>query len=109
MLLDPLLMANAVDKTAEVSSSGETTEVLTGQLEGVLSGMDAYSTQIGAHPQADLKGAYATLEEISGELTKLREQNPELTDRHPELGAVVNELEVMTVTERFKLNRGDYL
>ncbi|GFM38239.1 hypothetical protein [Desulfovibrio psychrotolerans] len=108
MVLNPLLMANPVEETGAVQGADEAAEVA-GRLDGMLDKWEHYSRQIGAAGEADLKGAHGTLEAISGELSQLKEQNPDLADRYPGLGLVVNELEVMSFTERFKLNRGDYV
>ena len=109
MVLDPLLMANPVEEAGAVEGTGTEAAGLVGQLDGMLDKWELYSRQIGAAESPDLKGAYGTLESISGDLSQLKEQNPELSARHPDLGSVVNELEVMSFTERFKINRGDYV
>ncbi len=109
MVLDPLLMANPVQETGAVEGTGEDAAAVVGQLDGMLDKWDTYSQQIGATTDPDLKGAYDTLESISGDIAQLKQNNPELSARYPELGSVANELEVMSFTERFKMNRGDYV
>ena len=39
----------------------------------------------------------------------LKDEHPGLDGHSPQLSSLVNELEVMTVTEKIKFNRGDYL
>src|SRR5690606_13033259 len=109
MILNPLLMANPVEEAGAVQGADEAAAEVAGRLDGMLDKWEQYSRQIGAAGEADLKGAHGTLEAISGELSQLKEQNSDLADRYPGLGLVVNELEVMSFTERFKLNRGDYV
>lgn len=109
MVLDPLLMANQVDQTEAVQGSAEEVAGVVSQLDGMLDKWDTYTSQIGDTTSPDLKGAYGTLESISGDLAQLKAQNPELAASHPGLNTVVNELEVMSFTERFKINRGDYV
>lgn len=109
MVLDPLLMANPVQATGAVESTGEEVTGVVGQLDGMLDKWELYSQQIGSSDTPNLKGASATLDSISGDISSLKEQNPELAARYPDLGSVVNELEVMSFTERFKMNRGDYV
>ena len=78
-------------------------------LEGILDQWEKYSTQIGTQDNPDLKGAFGTLQELAYNLATLKQAAPSLKTEFPELDSVRNELEVMTVTEQFKLNRGDYL
>ena len=79
------------------------------KLEGILDQWEKYSTQIAAQGTPDLKGAFGTLQELAHNLATLKQTAPSLQSDFPELDSVRNELEVMTVTEQFKLNRGDYL
>ncbi|MCT4534149.1 hypothetical protein [Halodesulfovibrio sp.] len=79
------------------------------KLEGLLDKWEKYSTQISTQGSPDLKGAFGTLKELAHSLTTLKQSAPSLQAEFPELDNVRNELEVMTVTEQFKLNRGDYL
>jgi len=48
------------------------------------------------------------LEDIDGTVQQIKGENPDLATKHPALSGMVSELEVMTVTERIKFNRGDY-
>ncbi len=113
LVLDPMLMMAQVEQTGAVEAveqvAGDSAAAVVERVDGMLDKWEQYSRQIGAEEEADLKGASATLEDISGDLTQLREQNPDLAEQHPGLGSVVNELEVMSFTERFKMNRGDYV
>jgi hypothetical protein len=78
-------------------------------LGGVLDDWENYSRMIaGEGGNADLRSAYSTLEGIGEEVARIRDAVPDLAERHPGMGRIVDELEVMTVTERFKINRGDY-
>lgn len=79
------------------------------ELEGILGQWEKYSTQISTQGSPDLKGAFGTLKELAYNLATLKQSAPSLQSDFPELDNVRNELEVMTVTEQFKLNRGDYL
>jgi hypothetical protein len=77
-------------------------------IDGLFTAMDAYAASLSS-PEGDLRGAYALLRNLDRDVKALREAVPDLGTRHAGLAAVVNELEVMTVTEHFKFNRGDYL
>lgn len=54
-----------------------------------------------------LKQAYGVLENIETGVKQLKDDLP--SDANAGLGSLVNELEVMTVTEKIKFNRGDYI
>ncbi|MCG8530190.1 MAG: hypothetical protein MI749_05950 [Desulfovibrionales bacterium] len=84
-------------------------EQVADELEGILDQWEKYSTQIATADTPDLKGAFGTLQELAYNLATLKQTAPSLKSDFPELDSVRNELEVMTVTEQFKLNRGDYL
>jgi len=75
----------------------------------VLDSFDSYAQKIGARGPLDLKSAYAELEDVARGLGALKDKGVEQEQRLPGFQAMLNELEVMTTTERFKLNRGDYL
>lgn len=75
----------------------------------ILDGFDAYTETIGSPGGANLKSAYAALENVSGALSGLKERAASGETMPEGFQAMLNELEIMTVTEQFKLNRGDYL
>ena len=54
-----------------------------------------------------LKQANNMLANIEDSVRQLKAATPNLSSDSP-LNSMVNELEIMTVTERNKLNRGDY-
>ena len=54
-----------------------------------------------------LRDAWAMLQGIDAQVTQMR-GNP-LRATSQELDSLLNELEIMTATEKFKFNRGDYL
>ena len=57
--------------------------------------------------EVNLKSAYNLLEGISSSLAELKKSFSGL-ENNPALAGIVNELEVMASTEKFKMNRGDY-
>ncbi|ABB38254.1 hypothetical protein Dde_1455 [Oleidesulfovibrio alaskensis G20] len=103
--VNPLLMVQQTGQTeGAVPLSG-----VADTLGGVLDDWENYSRMIaGEGGNADLRSAYSTLEGIGEEVARIRDAVPDLAERHPGMGRIVDELEVMTVTERFKINRGDY-
>ncbi|MFP4167454.1 MAG: hypothetical protein ACLFSY_01220 [Desulfonatronovibrionaceae bacterium] len=76
-------------------------------LDNILAKWEMYAEQLGS-PQSSLKEAYAGLEEISQAVEDMKAKvDP---DKHgPEVREMLNELDVMTTTEKMKFNRGDYL
>lgn len=76
---------------------------------GLLDGWDAYAGELGKSGSEGLRSAYSMLEGLDERVRTLREKTPDLAQQHPGLAAMVNDLEVMTTTEKFKFNRGDYL
>lgn len=103
--VNPLLMVQQVTQSdSSVPLSG-----VADSLDGMLDNWENYSRIIGQQgAAADLRAAYSTLESIGNDLARIRQTVPDLDARHPGMGQMVNELEVMTTTERFKINRGDY-
>jgi len=101
---DPRLNADQ-----QVSQTAVDPNKVADELEGILDQWEKYSTQISTQGSPDLKGAFGTLKELAYNLATLKQTAPSLESDFPELDTVRNELEVMTVTEQFKLNRGDYL
>ncbi|BFR48098.1 hypothetical protein RVX_R11590 [Nitratidesulfovibrio sp. HK-II] len=109
--IDPLLMASTVDGVNGVdATSADATglDEAMAQLDGLLDNWDAYARELGQGASSGgLRGAYSMLQGIDSSLRDLKQTMPNLSD-HEGLAAVVNELEVMAATEKFKFNRGDY-
>ena len=79
------------------------------RMEGLFSGMEDYAGALSSNDPAALRNAYSLLENMTGEIASFRAAYPDMETQQPELAAMVNELEVLAVTETFKFNRGDYL
>ncbi|WP_457572437.1 hypothetical protein [Desulfovulcanus sp.] len=80
---------------------------LMNQVDQLLSKWENYAAGL-EKPEADLRGLYATLQEISRQIKELKE-NFNLKSQKPELKSILEELEIMTTTEEIKFNRGDYI
>lgn len=111
MGINPLLMVlptdGAAGATAAVPAADDLDQAME-QLDGLLDNWDAYARELrqgGA--SGGLRGAYSMLQGIDSSLRDFKRAMPNLSD-HEGLAAVVNELEVMAATEKFKFNRGDY-
>ncbi len=80
-------------------------------IDNLLSRWEKYAHQLTAEPP-ELRSANGILDEISTEIGALKANWPQQTPPQPmvpELRGVLDELEVLAVTERIKFNRGDYL
>ncbi len=102
-IVNPLIAASAVSETSDATANR-----VTGQVESILDKWDDYAETL-ADADGGLKSAYGTLDDIAGEVAAIRSEQPELGQSHPELEAIVDELETLTATEQFKFNRGDYV
>lgn len=82
-----------------------------GELGELLDVVDSYSQALSGHGgemQTSLKSVYSILDDITQKTKELKGALAEIGD-NPLLSDIVSELEVMASTEKFKLNRGDYL
>ncbi len=99
----------------EAAGAVEASAPLTDEEQAVMNNMDSllakwetYADQLAAGSGGDsLKQAYGVLENIETGVKQLKDDLP--SDANTGLGSLVNELEVMTVTEKIKFNRGDYI
>lgn len=77
------------------------------QASGTLDMWDKYASILGSSPaDSALRDAYSLLEGIDSRIGELR--NNAAISNNPELNGLLNELEVLSATEKFKFNRGDY-
>lgn len=74
---------------------------------GALDIWDSYAKAIGGASGASLRDAYAMLEGIDSQVERLK-ASP-VAGTNAALDGVINELEILSITEKFKFNRGDYL
>jgi hypothetical protein len=78
------------------------------RIDSLFNEVDEYADQL-QQPGGDLRSAYAGLQALVANVAGLKAAYPGLDASSPELAAMVNELDVLTTTEMFKFNRGDYL
>lgn len=78
------------------------------QASGALDLWDQYARVLGCgSSDASLRDAWSLLEGLDSNIAALR-ANP-IANGNEALSGIINELEVMAATEKFKFNRGDYL
>ena len=85
----------------------QTETAIMNQVDQVLTRWENYAAGL-KKPEPDLRGLYATLQDISGQIKNLKE-NFNLNTQKPELQSILEELEILTTTEEIKFNRGDYI
>ncbi len=101
--VNPLLQTQAVGKVEPLDSDQI---AALDKMDGLLSKWESYAGELSSSP---LRQAYGTLEEIESGLERIKEEMPEAIKENPGLQGLVNDLEVLSVTEKIKFNRGDYL
>lgn len=99
-----LFAAPAETQTSE--DAGQLPDFLA-QADTLLGAWDQYATDL-ASGQMSVKSAWGMLNGMDDRIRGLRGEMGKLGGQTGDLEAVINELEVLTVTEKFKLNRGDY-
>lgn len=79
-------------------------------MDALLDQWETYAQRLESPAQrTHLREAYSVLERISQAVSELKQDVPKLAANNPSLESMVNELEILTVTETFKFNRGDYM
>lgn len=106
-LSSQILAAQAAAGVGETSDSGRN---VMESLETLLNEWENYAARLQA-PSANLnlRQANGMLENIEQGVASLKTKNPGLEKDHPGLKAMVDEIEILAVTERIKFNRGDYI
>ena len=101
------ILAAQAAKAGEPSESGH--DVME-RLENLLGEWETYASHLGSAQGPGLRQANGTLEAIENEVASLKQKMSGTgTDENGELKAVLNEVEILAVTERIKFNRGDYI
>lgn len=102
---------SGVQDAETVEAAGQCSEeerAVMNNMDTLLAKWENYADTLASGSGRDsLKQAYGVLENIESGVKKLKDDLPR--DANAGLGSLVNELEVMTVTEKIKFNRGDYL
>ncbi len=104
LIVNPLIAAEAMSSVQSVDSGAAS---VAGQVESILDKWDDYAANLSGSGSG-LKSAYGTLDEIANDVATLKSEQPDLASQ-PGLKSIVDDLEAMAVTERFKFNRGDYV
>lgn len=110
-LISSMLMSN-VAETSAVEAENADADLLQdafAQASGTLDLWDAYTGALGSSSdKSSLRNAYALLQGIDGQVAALKDSTAAVRGKNSGFDSLLNELEVMTATEKFKFNRGDY-
>ncbi|WP_027185958.1 hypothetical protein [Desulfovibrio inopinatus] len=102
-------LTSLMQQAAQQSSDSTTVEsTVMANVENLLSEWENYADQLGSGQEGNLRKAYDVLENIRNGVEKLKDETPKLGQGSP-LNSLVNEMEVLAVTEQIKFNRGDYI
>ena len=120
-LADPLRLANigtsilgGLEKTdsSPDSMEADVDQLMQNLMGGFATSMDSFAdfaSSLNNQNPGALKNAWNVLDNLDSNLASLRQEMGRLPQPNADLEAVLNELEILAVTERFKFNRGDYL
>lgn len=106
--VDASLLVSALGGTtpAEDAESESLLDAVTGQTSGLLDAWDQYAEALSGG--GSQRAAWTMLAGMDDQVKALRGSLKGLAGDNPDLESMVNELEIMTATEKFKFNRGDY-
>ncbi len=108
MAIETEALAN-MEGTKDLSHNQNDEKILKSLVQGLqssLDSMDAYTNSL--QGSESLKQAYANLEQANNQIDMMRQDYAKLTTKNPTLNNMLQDLEVMAVTETYKFNRGDY-
>lgn len=118
-LSDPMRLAHidaaalgglgAVEGSGEADGDDALIQTLTFGISSTLDGMDKYAASLQSGSATSLKDAWTALQSMNSSISGMRQEMGQLSKPHAELESMLNELEVLSATETFKFNRGDYL
>ena len=76
---------------------------------GTLDLWDSYAQKLTSAHNGDLREAYSLLEHIGTQVEQLKTNASNLRTPNFGLNSFINEMDIMTTTEKIKFNRGDYV
>lgn len=104
------MLLGETEESSALSPEEAVFEEAFSQASGALDLWDSYTQALGSsRAESSLRDAYALLEGIDDTVSSLRKDTSSLRGRNPGFDSLLNELEILTTTEKIKFNRGDYL
>ncbi len=109
-IVQQLLLSGVENISAPQTTNAASTEQALDQASGALDMWDSYAQKLRTPGgEGNLRDAYSLLEGIESQVSTLKAQNKDALEQNPDLANLVNELEIMSTTEKIKFNRGDYV
>lgn len=106
-MISQMLLGTTQTESADVDE--DVIQSAFSQASGTLDMWDSYVNALGSSGQGgSLREAYSLLQGIDGQVAALKTNTATVRGQNTGLDSLVNELDVMTATEKFKFNRGDY-
>ncbi len=103
------LLISEVEQSA-ASGEGMTKAQVLDHAAGALDMWDSYVDALRTSgTDGNLRDAYSLLEGVDAHVATLKAGAEPVLEQNPQLAGLVNELEVLSATEKFKFNRGDYV
>lgn len=94
---------------SDEDTSAPPRQALLNAIENSLSSLDMYTQSIQSQDASfDMKQAWQGLTAFNQSVNDLRQNYASLSEQDSSLDAMINDLEIMAVTETYKFNRGDY-
>lgn len=111
---NPVIGQMLLDSTEKTSAGDSDMEIVMQQvMEQASSALDTWDSYVGAlgktGQQGSLREAYGFLQGLDGQVAALKQGAQPVQGKNSGLDSLVQELEVMATTEKFKFNRGDYV
>lgn len=112
LMANPLLETQAIlngSNEMMVGNPATDEKLVIKEFEGLLSKWEQYA--VGLDPttsESGLRQAFGVLEDINSGVKQLKEEWPNMGKDSPQIKSMIDELEVLAVTEQIKFNRGDY-
>ena len=103
------MLLNPIEQTEPLTTQTDPVQSAFDSASGTLDLWDSYtSTLRSSQDGSNLRNAYSILENIGAQVAELKASAAQLSTQNPGLNSLINELDIMTTTERVKFNRGDY-
>ena len=101
-------IASAQSASEADAETAYTRRSLIADIENSLSSLDLYTQSVQSQNASfDLKRAWQGLTAFNQSVNDLRQNYASLSEQDSSLDAMINDLEIMAVTETYKFNRGD--
>ena len=103
------LLLTSTENTSATNPVDQVMQQAFEQATGALDMWDSYVNALGKPgAEGSLKEAYNLLQGVDAKVSALKQGAQPVLGQNPNLAGIINELEVLTTTEKIKFNRGDY-